>query len=161
MPVYGSNINVIGNKLQGHNDNTLYGFAKRNDEHFHAKSEVYPELANPIQLQKDSGAWAAYPATKTEIISAGQIDKDFDIHWISVSGISANGNYTVKLYSGLAGAEIEIGTVDFTRNAIQSQEGAQPNQDVILSAGTRVSAGLSSGNAAQDTCNIKLRYHKY
>lgn len=160
MPIFGANLNVIGNKLQDESFNTIFGILHGLDEHFHSKSEVYPELSDPIQLQKASGAWAAYP-TPTEIIPASAIGDTFDIHWISISGISANGDYTLKLYSGAALSEVEIATIDFTRNAVQSQEGAQPNQDIIVPANTRISAAISDGNAGQDTCKVKVRFHRY
>ena len=160
MPIFGSNLNVIGNKLQQENQNTLYAIAHILNEHFHSESLVYPELANPIVVQKAAGAWAAYP-TPTEIIPINTYNFIFDIHWVSISAISANGDYTLKLYSGAPASEIAIGVVDFARNAVQSQEGAQPHQDIIVPANTRISAALSSGNAAQDTCAVKLRGHPY
>jgi len=130
------------------------------DEHFHSLSQVYPHLANPVQLQKAAGAWAAFPAP-TEIIPVNTVAADFDIHFISVSTISANGSYLLALYMGAALSEVLIGEFDFYRNAVQSQEGSQPFQTIIIPANTRISASISSSNAAQDTCFIKLRFHVY
>lgn len=161
MPIFGANLNVIGDKTQGVNDHTLFGDVHVLEEHFHSKGDVYPKLVNPVQLQKDAGIWAAIPSTKTEIIPVDTIGDAFDIHFVSASNISANGDYIICLYSGLAGFEVEIGSVDVVRNAVQSQEGAQPNQTIVVPAGTRISAGMSSGNNAQDTLSVKVRYHPY
>lgn len=130
------------------------------EEHLHSKGFVYPELANTVQLTAGAGVWAAYP-TPTEIIPANTIVTDFDIHFVSVSGISANGSYMLELYQGAALSETGIGEIDFYRNAVQSQEGSQPFLSFIVKANSRISAAISSGNAAADTCNIKLRYHVY
>ena len=130
------------------------------EEHFHSPSEVYPRLANPVTLTKAAGAWAAFPVP-TEIVPANIITEDFDVHFISVSGISANGDYLLCLYEGSSGVETSLAEFDFSRTAVQSQEGSQPVTTRVMEKNSRVSAALSSGNAAQDTANIKVRYHTY
>jgi hypothetical protein len=151
---------VVGNKSDTHDGDSLAARAHTVDEHIHKAGQVYPTLANPILLTKGSGAWAAFP-TPTEIVPAGGINEDFDIHWINVSSISANGNYEIALYSGGAGSEVEICRIPTSRTTVQSQEGSIPTQTEIIPADTRISAALSSGNAALDTVLIKLMYHRY
>ena len=129
-------------------------------EHFHSTSNVYPRLANPVLLTKASGAWAALPTPK-EIIPANTVVLTFDLHFALVDTISANGNYTIALYTGAAGAETLITTFAVSRSAVMSQEGSIPIITSLIPANTRISASLSSGNAAQDTLKIKLLYHTY
>ena len=151
---------VVGTNADGHSVNTISGKVKQLLEHTHAVGEVTPELANPILLTKAAGAWAAYP-TPTEIIAAGAITDDFDLHWAVISALSANGDYTLQLYQGAALSETVIATIAVTRNAVQSQEGAIPVITPLIAGSTRISAALSSGNAAQDTAEIKVMYHRY
>ncbi len=151
---------VVGTNADTHDVNTISGKIEQLIEHFHSVGNATPELANPISLQKASGAWAAYP-TPTEIIAAGVIADDFDIHWVTVSAISANGDYTIRLYQGGAGSEELIDVLPVARNAVQSQEGSTPALTPLMDGGTRISAALSSGNIAQDTVEIKLRWHCY
>lgn len=152
---------VIGNKNDTHDGNSIRAISHILNEHAHSVTKVYPRLANPIQLQKDAGVWAAIPTTKTEIVPAGIIGEDFDIHWIQVSTISANGNYVICLYSGGAGVEVLMGEMVVSRNAVQSQEGSALILTPIVPANTRISAGVSSSNNAQDTLDIKIMYHEY
>ncbi len=151
---------VTGTNADNHDVNTLSGKSHLLMEHTHSIAMIHPELANPVQLQKASGVWAAY-GTPTEIIPAGEITDDFDLHFGIVSAIGANGDYTIEIYEGAALSEVQIAHIAITRNAVQSQEGAIPIITPLISANTRISAALSSGNAAQDTLELKLMYHVY
>ena len=151
---------VVGTNADLHDVNTLSGKTHLLIDHTHSVAMVHPELADPISLQKASGAWAAYP-TPTEIVAAGAITSDFDIHFGIISAISANGDYTIEIYQGAAPSETVIAHIVVARNAVQSQEGAVKIITPLISANTRISAALSSGNVAQDTVEIKLMYHPY
>ena len=151
---------VVGTNADEHDVNTISGKLDQLTDHIHSIGNVHPELADPIELTKASGVWEAYP-TPTEIIPAGTITDDFDLHFAIISAISANGDYTVEIYQGAALSETPIAHIAVTRNAVQSQEGSIPIITPLLSANTRISAALSSGNAAQDTLEIKLMYHTY
>lgn len=152
---------VIGNKNDTHDGTSIRAISHILNEHTHSMAKVYPRLDNPVLLTKDTGVWAAIPATKTEIIPAGTIGEDFDIHWVQVDSISANGDYIVCLYGGGIGSEVLIGEIAVSRSAAQSQEGSTPIMTPIMPDGTRISAGISAGNNAQNTLSIKLMYHEY
>lgn len=152
---------VIGNKTDDENGNSLYARMYTHGKHIHSSGLIYPVLATSILLQKDAGAWAAFPATKTEIIPANTIALPFDLHFALATTLSANGEYTIALYQGTAGAETLICYASAVRTAIGGTEGAIPIQTIILPANTRISAALSSSNAAQDTLRLKLYYHEY
>ncbi len=151
---------VVGTNADAHDVNTLSGKSHMLQEHTHGVAMIHPELADPISLQKASNEWAAY-GTPTEIVAAGVITNDFDLHFGIVSAISANGDYTIEIYQGAAQSETVIAHISVARNAVQSQEGAIPIITPLLPANTRISAALSSGNAGQDTLEIKLMYHVY
>lgn len=152
---------VIGNKTDTHSGNSLSSFAHTAHEHFHSPVFIRPNLANSIALTSESGSWAAFPATKTEIIPAGDITLDFDLHFMDIANISANGEYQIELYKGDIGSEISIGNFGPTRTAAQSQEGSRQIITEMLPANTRVSAALSSSNAGANTLTLKLEGHKY
>ncbi len=152
---------VIGNKTDTHDGNSLNAFAHTSDEHFHSVVFIKPNLAGSVTLTSDAGAWAAMNATKTEIIPVGGVTSIFDIHFMDISDISANGEYQIELYKGGIGAEISIGNFGTGRNAVQSQEGARPIITEMLPANTRISAALSSSNAGANTLTIKLEGHTY
>jgi hypothetical protein len=126
--------------------------------HLHSISAVYPVLAAPVLLTANAGVYADFP-TPTEIIPAGVINYEFCIHWITCSAISANGDYVIRLYQGLALAETTIATVSVVRNAVQSQEGSSQVINPLLAANTRISAAIASGNAGADTLAVKVQYN--
>ncbi len=152
-------IDVIGNKSDTHGGDSLYALSHTLEEHAHKEQRVYPELANPITLTKAAGAWAAYPAP-IEIVPASTITESFDVHFVTISNISANGNYNLNLYSGGGGSEVFIGAVTFTRTANKDQA-ALVIQTPIIPPNTRISGALSSSNAAADTADVKIEYHTY
>ncbi len=152
---------VLGNKNDTHDGNSAMALLHILFMHTHSRAQIFPRLADPVLLTKDAGVWAAIPTTKTEIIPAGTIGDEFDIHWVQVSAISANGDYVICLYSGGAESEVLIGEVAVSRSAAQSQEGSAPIITPIIPNDTRISAGMSSGNAAQNTLLIKVMYHEY
>ena len=151
---------IVGDLTDGHSTATLYGYAKQNSEHNHGVTYTYPLLAAAVTLTAGGGAWDPLPAP-TEIIPANTITKDFDIHWLHIGGLSANGEFIVALYQGAGGSETLIGEVPVVRNAVQSQEGSLTLITPLMDANTRISAALASSPAAANTADIKISYHEY
>jgi hypothetical protein len=87
------------------------------DEHVHSASNVYPTLAGGVVVSTGAGAWQE--GAFVEIVPASTIsgggEGRFDIHWVSVENISANGVYELSLYSGAG--DTEIARVRFTKSA--------------------------------------------
>jgi len=129
------------------------------EEHAHSRQKTYPTGAPSITLTSSGVAWTH--GAIVEIVPAGVIPDDFDVHWLLISGLSANGEYEVKLYKGAPGSEEEISEVAAIRNAVQSQEGSKPVLTKLIEKGTRISASLASSNAAANTCAVKVFYHEY
>jgi hypothetical protein len=151
---------IIGNRDDDHNTITLIGRGHKIDDHLHNTVFLYPELADGIVLTKASGVWAAYP-TPTEIIPVNTITDDFDLHFLNVSDISANGEYAISVYKGAPGAEIRIGVFSASRSAVQSQEGTRPILSKLVGPNERISAAISSQNAALNTLIVKAEGHTY
>ena len=128
--------------------------------HIHSPAQLYPVLDDPITVTASANAWTDY-GSWVEIIPANTITNTFDIHWVDIYDISANGNYVLQLWAWASGSEVVIWTVWFGRNAVQSQEWNVPIQIPPQPANNRIAARLSSSNANDDTCDVKLYYHEY
>lgn len=85
------------------------------------------------------------------------IPQEFDIHYISIENLSANGVYELVLYDD----GIECGRTRFTKNANQDGTMNIPIQTIILTAESIVTAKLSTDNAAEDTATVSVFYHLY
>jgi hypothetical protein len=132
------------------------------EEHLHGTGRVYPNLAGTVTLT--CGTAAAWDlGTIVEIIPTGTIGSDFDIHWVSITGISANDEYQLCLYVGAAASEVLISEVDFVRNSVQSQEGSHPIITPVISvrSNNRISAAIACAGGTAKTANVKVRYHIY
>lgn len=152
---------VIGNKLDDESGNSIYALLYLIGKHIHSKAGLYPLGTGGVTITKDAGAWAAVPGTKTQIIPVNTITSPFDIHWLSISAISANGEYEIYLYSGLAGFEVEIAVIPATRSAVQSQEGSAFCMTPLVEANTRISAALRGSPAGAENLVVKIGYHIY
>ncbi|GAG42057.1 unnamed protein product, partial [marine sediment metagenome] len=76
------------------------------DGHIHNISKCYPTGSSPVNITADANAWVH--GAIVEIIPANTINENFDIHYVNISGISANGDYEIKLYQGGGGSETAI-----------------------------------------------------
>lgn len=151
---------LIGETTDGHSVDTVLGRLKLIEEHLHYIPMVYPLLADPVRLTAGAAAWAALP-TPTEIIPAGVITSDFDIHNLGVSAISAAGDYIIAIFKGAPGAEVLVGYKEASRSAVNAQEGQIRFGSQLIDPNTRISGAISSGNAAADFLDIKIEYHIY
>lgn len=152
---------VIGNKNDTHEGDSIYAHCHTIEEHFHKASKVYPTLANGVTVSTDGGVWTL--GAFVEIVPLNTITDDFDIHYVSIENINANGVFELVLYSnadGIPGNEVEIGRVRFTRNAIQSATLNVPMQTRIIDANSQIKAKLASDSGG-DNAVISLFYHIY
>jgi hypothetical protein len=154
---------VIGQK----NDNnyvhaqTLAGQAYMAYYHVHAPAFVYPDRADSIPVTSEAGAWAE-SANTTEVIPAGTITSRFDLHWVQVSELAANGEeYQLNIYSGAAGAESLIAQARMFRLTNFVQEGNLPIQVPPQNAGERISVRLYNSGAGSTTANVVFSGHPY
>lgn len=150
---------VIGNKLDTLGGDSLYSKVGLIVGSLNAVSETYPFLADPVTLTASAGVWSALP-TPTEIVPVDTITTNpFKINWIVASTMSAAGDYIIQLYQGLAGFEIPIANSPVSKELAQSQQSSLAITTPLLAIGTRISAALSSGNAAANTLEIKIKYN--
>ncbi len=144
---------VVGNKNDTHDGDSLAAKLHIFDEHIHNQSRVYPTLANGVVVTA-GGAWGL--GGFTEIVPVSTIGLDFDIHYISIEALSANETYELVLYA----ATTEIGRVRVIKNAVQDGTMNVPFQCDILPAGTQIQAKLATAGGG-DSATISIFYHYY
>ena len=156
----GSFRDVIGSKSDTHSGTSIFALVKQLKEHAHAVASVLPTMADGVVVTAADTDWTGLGAFAV-VAAANAITSDFDIHYISVENISANGVYELSLWSGADAAEVLIGTVRLVQNAVQDSTVNIPFMTPLIAANTQIKAKLASDNAAADTVTISLGYHTY
>lgn len=128
--------------------------------HVHGASFVYPKYAAPVTLTSNASAWNTTGAL-AEVIPANTITKAFDLHWCSVSAISAELDGIIDIYAGPANQEVLIGSIDVVRTTIFSRENALPVQIPQQPANTRISCKFSDSTTQARTVRVKFYGHVY
>jgi len=147
---------VVGNKNDGHNGDSIYAGVEILQDHVHHASLVYPTLANGVTVT-EGAAWTL--GAFAQIVPASTIGDAFDIHHISIENISANGVYELVLYYGAGNTE--CGRVRFVQNAVQDTVMNIPMQTPIIPADSRIQAKVASAAGGVKTVDISLFYHTY
>lgn len=150
---------VIGNKTDGHDGDSIYAITHTVEEHFHKPSRVYPSLADGISVSAVSGAGTWTLGTIVEIIPASTFSDDFDIHHVSVEDISGNGVFELVLYAGAS--DTEIGRVRFIRSSNFVSTTNIPMQTPIIAASDRVRARLASDDDGGQVVVVSMKLHEY
>ena len=141
--------------------NSVLAYAVTGYFHVHGKALVYPNHADEITLTAGAGAWNL-TGLITEIVPENALNESaFDLHWINISGISANGTIQIDLYAGNAGEEVLIWSGRATRTTVTSPNGSHPLHIPQQPAGTRISARLSDSTAGALTCQASVEGHYY
>jgi hypothetical protein len=112
-----------------------------------------------IVITGGADAWAL--GNFAEVIPAGAITSEYDIHYVVFEGASATDIYELVLYQGALGAESEIGRIRVDRESAQSGVSNAPIQIPALAANTRISAKVASKSGGNDTVTISVYYHLY
>jgi len=146
---------VIGNKSDTHDGDSLYAKVETLGDHIHSVSKVYPTLAGGVQLTAGA-AWTL--GALVEIVPASTITGDFDIHAIDIEDISANDVYELVIYYGAG--DTEAGRVRFVQSAAQSATLNTAIQTPILPANSRIRAAVACSTGGY-TVDISIRYHTY
>jgi hypothetical protein len=149
---------VIGNKTDTHDGDSLYAGVKQLKEHAHKAQKVYPTLAGGVTLTTHATTWTL--GTVTEIVPASTITSDFDIHEVIIEDANTQDKtYELVLYSGAG--DTEVGRARF---AVGSTKGGIPNatmQTPLIDANSRIRAALAIEDGSGKTATISLRYHTY
>lgn len=139
--------------------NTLLGYTATGYQHVHGEAFLFPFGANPLTITSNAAAWTI--GTKVQLIAAGATDRAFDLHWMQVGEISANGNYELLIYAGPDETAVMIGAICFSKTDNFSAQANQPVQIPQQAAGTRISVALRDSTTSARTCIVKTIGHYY
>lgn len=128
--------------------------------HVHGEAFLYPSLADSVTLTADGSSWTL--GSIVEIIPADTITGSaFDLHFISVTNITSDGEYDIMLYSGAVGEEVMIpGGASVRRTGGAVRNAYVPIMVPQQPSGTRISAAVAS-SAGGGSLDIKFQGHKY
>lgn len=135
------------------NSETVLAYLQTGYYHVHGTPFTYPDYSNSILLTAGAGVWNQ-TGTIVEIIPENTILADFDLHWVDIYDISANGEIKIDIFAGNLGAEQLIGGTKVFRSAVFSQEGPKRIQVAQQPANTRISCRISDNTAGQLTCKL-------
>jgi len=149
---------VIGNKTDTHDGDSVMAGIHVLNEHAHKASKVVPSGAPGIQVAAgDAASWTL--GSFVQIVAENGITSAFDIHFINLEVVSATGTYEVVLYA----VETEISRFRFT--VVGTPNNLKytpiPIQTDIIPANTKIQAKVMSSSGAADTITISLFYHIY
>lgn len=146
---------VVGNKTDTHDGDSIVGCLVRIDDHVHSESKVHPTLAGGITVT-GGASWTL--GAFAEIVAASGIGSDFDIHFINIEDATADDIYELVLYA----VEVEIGRVRFVVDTSVFGGGlpALPFQTPIIPADTQIQAKVTSSSGS-DNVTISIHYHTY
>lgn len=117
--------------------------------------KVYPTLADAVTINGGAGAWAL--GNFTQVVPVNTITSAFTIKGIQLEDVSATDSYELVLYSGLAGAEVEIGRTRLARQSDAGFVNFHPLQTLPLAANTRIIAKVASKSGG-DNIDISIVY---
>jgi len=140
--------------------NSIMAHLNTNYYHIHGPSFLLPKYASPVTLTSAAGAWAV-TGDKIEVIAANAIIHPFDLHWCSISTISADLDGIIDIFAGNAEEEVLIGAVDVVRTTAQSRENAMPVQIPQQPANTRISCRFADSTTSARTVRVKFYGHVY
>jgi hypothetical protein len=149
--------NVIGNKRDSCNCDSIYGRLLKIKNHLHTKSKTYPTLSDGVVVTSHSNSWTLDGAV--EIIPANTVTSSFYIHWIVIEEVGTNDIYEISLYSGLSGEETELGAIRVAKTTVAGNGSSSIYfQCEEIPANTRISAKCASKKGG-GSITISLAYH--
>jgi hypothetical protein len=77
-------MDVIGNKTDNEDGDSLYAKNYINTRHIHSECEVYPPFSVSYGVTIASSATAGQHGSIVQVIPASTVTSPFDIHWINV-----------------------------------------------------------------------------
>ena len=151
---------VIGNKTDTHAGTSIISGINRLEDHIHGIAKVIPSMADGVLVAAPNTDWTGL-GDFVVVAATNAISSLFDIHYVSVEDISANGVYELVLYQGANASEVECARVRFVQNAVQDATVNVPIMTPLIAANTQIKAKLASDNAVADTVRFSLGYHTY
>lgn len=143
---------VIGNKDDEHDAETLFGHLHDLWGMQHNAQKVYPTLAGAVTVTANGAIWTL--GNFVEIVPVNIITNSFHIHHLHITAPSVNGDYELVLYE----VSTEIGRVTFSRTDKKDDVEGLPvrTPTSIANAQIRAKLACSVGGAS---AKLKVWYH--
>lgn len=142
-------------------ENSILAHLNTNYYHVHGEAITYPDHADGVELTAGTGAWDE-TGVITEVIPEDQLtEAAYDLHFIDIYEISANGEIQIDVYSGNSGEEVLVCSPITQRTSNFSREGPQRIQIPQQPSGTRISCKLLDSTVGALTCKVKFSGHYY
>ena len=125
------------------------------EEHIHSVQQVAPSTAIGILVTAGAAPWDLGAESGTILTGPAAW---FDIHYIDIETISANGNYQLNIYAN----SVIKASVTFTKKSVTADDYVRcPVITPLLAAGSVITAKLGSLAGGAETCRVKVWYHQY
>jgi hypothetical protein len=155
----GTKTSIVQVPYVAHQDDMM-AFIRTGYYHVHGASFVLPDKADPVIVHSAEDSWDD-TGTIVEVIPANTVIKDFDLHWCSISDISATLWGILDFFAGPDEALVKIGSVDVLKTSVQTRENAMPLQVPQQPANTRISVRFTDNTTSVRSCRVKLYGHVY
>ena len=123
-------------------------------EALHSAQYIYPLLAPPITLPAEGNAWTW--GALTTIAAINVIGADYSVHELSISGMSANANFAIRLSYGAGDTFWAYASI--ARGGVQAQSVVIPVSGGIIPANSIFTAQLAD-SIGTSTLALKIAYH--
>ena len=161
MTVIGNKDIVIGKFTDEEGINTLAGRTFEIKTHLHSACNVYPTLANGIEVAavNDASTWTL--GTITQVVPINTIALPFDIHYLLIENASADTTYCIVFYYGPD--DTECGRTRFTKDSIGqlAVTSSVPFITPLIPANSRIRARLATPGNNGETVTLSVFYHTY
>lgn len=152
---------VVGNKTDTHDGNSLYSHVIADNDH--KVSKVYPTQFAGSNYTTVNTVWGLtngeLGGSGTNIlVPASTITSDFEIHYVSVEALGGNNVYEIILYNKTTA--VEIGRTRVTKNAAQDGTVNVPIQTPIQAANSEIGWQVAS-DGQLETITISIFYHTF
>lgn len=147
---------VIGNKEDGHDGNSIMSVLHTLEEHVHKPSKVYPTGAGGVTVTAAAGAWTLGAAAT--IIPASTVTSTYDVHYILLESASGDDTFELVLYDdGTECGRIRLTTVDVANARVFT---AFPIQTSLLEPNSALTAKVMCSAGSLNVV-VSVFYHTY
>ena len=137
---------------------SLMAHLNTNYYHVHGAPFLRPDKADPVTIASAAGAWSEAGGI-VQVIAANDIAKPFDLHFISVTEISAVLDGVIDVFAGPD--LIKITSIDVSRSTNFSREQQMRIQVPQLPANWRVGCRFTDSTANAQSVKVKFQGHVY
>ncbi len=142
-------------------DKTLLGYSNQSYKHVHNPGYITPDDGTVIRVSSGAGAgdWGAF----VDVVAENEIDRFFDIHWLSITDIEVNGVYIIELHrlDGAGASVAQLCQLPVTRNNNFARGGEVLIQIPVQPSNARIGARMRKTTADAKYIEFIAHYHDY